>query len=256
MLLRLIRPTQGSIEIFGKPLNKHGARVYRRVGALVEKPDFYLYLSARRNLQLLGDLAGGVNAHRIEEVLEIVKLRDRADDKVRNYSHGMRQRLGIAQAILHDPELIILDEPTNGLDPVGIKEMRDLIVRLAREWGKTIFLSSHLLHEVEQTCTHIAIIDRGSLVVQGAAQQLLSASDLLVTYFVVDDLERAQEVCRRAPIVQKVEIDGRGLKVWIGSQQRHSLINDLVTAGVTVHAAIPRTSLEDYYLSLVQSSDL
>jgi ABC-2 type transport system ATP-binding protein len=256
MLLRLIKPTYGTIELFGKPLHKQGISVYRRIGALVEKPDFYLYLSARRNLQILGDLAGGVSPDRIEAVLELVKLRDRADDKVKNFSHGMRQRLGIAQAILHDPDLIVLDEPTSGLDPVGIKEIRELIVSLAQEWGKTVFLSSHLLHEVEQTCTHIAIIDRGMLVVKGAAQRLLSESEYFVTDFVVDEPVRASEICNSSPLVKRTEINGNTLKVWISGQERHNLVNLLVTSGVTVHAAIPRTSLEDFYLSLVQSSDL
>jgi len=256
MLMGLVKPSRGTIELFGRDIRQQGAGVYRRIGALVEKPDFYLYLSAWRNLQLLGDLSGGISSQRIAEVLEIVRLSERARDKVKNYSHGMRQRLGIAQALLHDPELIILDEPTSGLDPVGIKEIRDLIVTLARDFGKTIFLSSHLLHEVEQTCTHIAIIDRGMVVVQGEARRLLGASDYFVTEIVVDDVEKALRICHDSQWIKKVEVKDRTLKVQIISADRPNLVKDLVTGGVAVQAVIPRTSLEDYYLSLVQSSDL
>jgi ABC-2 type transport system ATP-binding protein len=144
MLLGLIKPSRGSFEFFEQDGRNKGTAVLKKIGALVEKPDFYLYLSAARNLQMLGELSGGVTRKRIAEVLEIVKLQDRIDDKVKEYSHGMRQRLGIAQAILNDPELVLLDEnQPNGLDPVGIKEIRELIVSLARDFGKTIFLSSH-----------------------------------------------------------------------------------------------------------------
>lgn len=255
MLLALIKPSRGSYEFFGQDAHRKGARVLRKIGALVEKPDFYLYLSAARNLQMLGELSGGVSRQRIAEVLDIVKLRDRIGDKVKNYSHGMRQRLGIAQAILNDPELIILDEPTTGLDPVGIKEIRELIVGLARDFGKTIFLSSHLLHEVEQTCTHMAIIDNGKLVVQGAVHDLLKATDFFITEIIVDDPERARAILTSETRIDKITLAENALKVHASDEARPEIIERLVQNGLKVSAVIPRTSLEDYYLSLVQHSD-
>ncbi|MFH1212684.1 MAG: ABC transporter ATP-binding protein [Candidatus Neomarinimicrobiota bacterium] len=255
MLLALIKPSRGTYEFFGQDARQLGIGVYRKIGALVEKPDFYLYLSAERNLKMLGELSGGVSSQRIDEVLEIVKLQDRASDKVKNYSHGMRQRLGIAQAILCDPELIILDEPTTGLDPVGIKEIRDLIVSLAHDFGKTIFLSSHLLHEVEQVCSHMAIIDNGKLVVQGAVHDLLKATDYFVTEIAVDDPERARTVLADEPRIRQITLTENTLKVQAAVEARPDLVERLVQNGLKVSAVIPRTSLEDYYLSLVQHSD-
>jgi len=255
MLLALIKPSRGSYEFFGQDTRRKGSVVLRKIGALVEKPDFYLYLSAARNLQMLGELSGGVSRQRIGEVLDIVKLRDRIGDKVKNYSHGMRQRLGIAQAILNDPELIILDEPTTGLDPVGIKEIRELIVGLARDFGKTIFLSSHLLHEVEQTCTHMAIIDNGKLVVQGAVHDLLKTTDFFITEIIVDDPERARAILTSETRIDKITLAENVLKVHASDEARPEIIERLVQNGLKVSAVIPRTSLEDYYLSLVQHSD-
>ncbi len=255
MLLGLIKPSRGSFEFFEQDGRNKGTAVLKKIGALVEKPDFYLYLSAARNLQMLGELSGGVTRKRIAEVLEIVKLQDRIDDKVKEYSHGMRQRLGIAQAILNDPELVLLDEPTNGLDPVGIKEIRELIVSLARDFGKTIFLSSHLLHEVEQTCTHMAIIDNGKLVVQGDVHDLLKATDFFVTEIIVDEPERARMILADDVRIDKITIDGKALKVHAPDEARPEIIAHLVAGGVKISAVIPRTSLEDYYLSLVKHSD-
>lgn len=255
MLLGLIKPSRGMYTFFGQEARRQGIDVCRRIGALVEKPDFYLYLSAERNLKMLGELSGGVSRQRINKVLEIVNLQERISDKVRDYSHGMRQRLGIAQAILHDPELIILDEPTTGLDPVGIKEIRELIVGLARDFGKTIFLSSHLLHEVEQTCSHMAIIDNGKLVVQGAVHDLLKATDFFVTEIVVDDPPRAQAILAEDSHIRKITLTGNSLKVQAATETQPDIIERLVQNGLRVSAVIPRTSLEDYYLSLVKHSD-
>src|SRR5205823_10569401 len=161
MLLGLIRPTEGRAELFGRDPLEVGARALDGVAGFVEGPRFYPYLSGRKNLRLLGDLDGGVPGARIEEVLEIVDLRDRAKDRVGGYSHGMRQRLGIAASLLRQPRLLLLDEPTTGLDPAGMRDMRDLVRRLAGE-GITILLSSHLLHEVEDLCNRVAIIRKRS----------------------------------------------------------------------------------------------
>jgi ABC-2 type transport system ATP-binding protein len=173
MILGLVRPTSGSVQVLGNDMSRRPRRALQRVGAIIEAPAFYDNFSGRQNLRMLAAMSGGVAAKRIEEVLELVGLRARAGDAVRVYSHGMRQRLGIAQALLPNPELVILDEPTDGLDPQGLSEVRDLIRRLRDEMQLTVILSSHLLHEVEQICNRVAIIDGGRLLYQGEVQNLV-----------------------------------------------------------------------------------
>ena len=175
MLLGLIRPTSGSAELFGRDPMLLGAKALDGVAGFVEGPRFYPYLSGRRNLRLLADYDEPVSRSRIEEVLELVELRDRAKDRVGGYSHGMRQRLGIAASLLREPRLLLLDEPATGLDPAGMRDMRDLIRRLASE-GITILLSSHLLYEVEELCNRVAIIRTGSIIYEGALDDLLATA--------------------------------------------------------------------------------
>ena len=175
MLLGLIRPTQGSVSLLGHPIPDQRQPALRKVGAIVDAPAFYEYLTGQQNLEAFSALSGRVSRQRYEEVVRWVHLTGRQHDKVRIYSHGMRQRLGLAQALLPNPELLILDEPTDGLDPQGIREIRQLIGQLAREQDLTIFLSSHLLHEVERTCSRIAIIDSGRLLYQGSVDELLKS---------------------------------------------------------------------------------
>src|SRR5205823_14234434 len=175
MLLGLIRPTAGRAELFGRDPIADGARALAGVAGFVEGPRFYPYLSGRRNLRLLADYDGGTASARIDEVLDVVELRDRAGDKVGGYSHGMRQRLGIAAALLRRPRLLLLDEPTTGLDPAGMRDMRDLVRRLAGE-GITVLLSSHLLAEVEELCNRVAIIRKGRVVYEGALRDLLATA--------------------------------------------------------------------------------
>jgi ABC-type multidrug transport system ATPase subunit len=178
MLLTLINPTSGRIKIFNKDLKKHRKEILSNVGAIVEKPDFYLYLTAYNNLEILGKMSGAdISRNNIMRILELVGLESRYDSRVKTYSHGMKQRLGIAQALLHDPELVILDEPTVGLDPQGIKEVRELINRLSRERGITVFLSSHILKEIELVANRMVIIDKGRTLVEGNVKELLSESD-------------------------------------------------------------------------------
>jgi ABC-2 type transport system ATP-binding protein len=255
MLLSLIRPSHGSFELFGQDIRRQGKSLLARVGALVEKPDFYLFLTARENLEILGRLQGKMGLARIDEVLKIVRLSDRGKDKVKSYSHGMRQRLGIAQAILGNPDLIILDEPTTGLDPEGMKEIRDLIYHLAHDLELTIFLSSHLLHEVEQICTHMAIINQGKLVVRGAVAELLNTGESVVTEVQVDDLERAMQLLDAQPWINGVERLKAGLKVRHMARDQSRLTALLVSNGFQVSAVIPYNSLEAYYLSLLSKQE-
>ena len=175
MLLGLIRPTEGSIELFGRDPQVDGAKALEGVAGFVEGPTFYPYLTARRNLRLLTAYDDDDSRSRIEAMLDLVELRDRGDDKVGGYSHGMRQRLGIAAALLRQPKLLLLDEPTTGLDPAGMRDMRDLVRRLAGE-GITVLLSSHLLAEVEELCNRVAIIRKGRIVYEGALNELLATA--------------------------------------------------------------------------------
>src|ERR1700730_929758 len=174
MALGLIAPTNGSVEILGLEVRHNRAKVLPRVGALVEAPALYGYMSGRNNLRAIGDLLGGVGEKRIDEVLEIVSLTGRDKDRVKTYSMGMKQRLGLAVALLNNADVLILDEPANGLDPAGIVEMRDLLRGLAAE-GKTVFISSHVLSEVQQICTRVAIINHGKLVRLAPVAELLDA---------------------------------------------------------------------------------
>ncbi len=171
MLLGLIRPTEGTIELFGRDPIVEGARALDGVAGFVEAPAFYPYLSGRRNLRLLADYDEPATRGRVEEVLELVELRDRGDDRVGGYSHGMKQRLGIGASLLRSPRLLLLDEPTTGLDPAGMRDMRELVRRLAGE-GITVLLSSHLLTEVEDLCNRVAIIRKGRIVYEGTLADL------------------------------------------------------------------------------------
>jgi ABC-2 type transport system ATP-binding protein len=175
MLLGLIRPTAGSIEIFGRDPLRVGVHALDGVAGFVEAPKFYPYLSGRRNLRLLADYDEPRTRSKVEEVLELVELSDRGDDRVGGYSHGMKQRLGIAASLLRSPRLLLLDEPTTGLDPAGMRDMRELVRRLAGE-GITVLLSSHLLTEVEELCNRVAIIRKGSIVYEGSLAELKQTS--------------------------------------------------------------------------------
>ncbi|MGB5894751.1 MAG: ABC transporter ATP-binding protein [Ignavibacteriaceae bacterium] len=251
MLLTLIRPNAGTIRIFDKPLNKERALILRDVGAIVEKPDFYNYLSAYKNLEILGRISGReVSSNRIMEILETVGLKERRTSKVKTYSHGMKQRLGIAQALLHDPELIILDEPTTGLDPQGMKEIRDLIIHLRDEKNKTIFLSSHLLSEVEQIANRMIIINKGKTVVEGFVQDLLNSAELKVT-FEVDDLDSAKRLISQSRWDDKMEsLASNKLIFNLSSEEIAALNKYFVDNDISVSAVIPTRSLEEYFLKI------
>lgn len=253
MVLSLIRPTEGEVRLFGHSLLHDRRASLARVGGIVERPDFYLYLSAVKNLEIVGALTGGVSRRRIDEVLDLVGLLDRAGDRVKTYSHGMKQRLGIAQALLTDPELVVLDEPTNGLDPQGMKEVRDLIRSLAKDRHKTVILSSHLLHEVELVANRMAIIHQGELAVQGEVRELLekSASAVLLR---ATPLRTAASVCRRHRAVTSVGSQDDLLRVSVDVKAVPDLVAALVRRGVRVSMVRPVRSLEEYFLSITEQS--
>jgi ABC-2 type transport system ATP-binding protein len=202
MLLGLIQPTAGRAVIFGMDTNAHMSAILPHIGAIVETPVFYPYLSAVDNLRVIaaasGMVSSRVNQHRIDEVLDLVELRVQAKMVYRKYSLGMKQRLGIAAALLTDPELVLLDEPTNGLDPAGMFEIRQLIQRLA-SLGKTIFISSHLLNEVQQVCNRVAILQKGNLIKQGNVSELLLGSEQIMVRMNVDqELQQAYAILQTA----------------------------------------------------------
>jgi ABC-type multidrug transport system ATPase subunit len=253
MLLSLVRPTDGHVELFGKPLRTSRREVLARVGGLVERPDFYLSLSARRNLQIVAALRRGVPESSLDELLKLVGLYDRRHDRVKTFSHGMKQRLGIAQALLGRPDLVVLDEPTVGLDPQGIKEVRELIGRLSAEDGITVFLSSHLLHEIEQTATHMAIINHGSLVAQGEVRSLLSDQDSVVR-IEADPPAQALELLAGLTFVADLRREGESIEARI-PRDRIAEVNRILTqAGIAVCALAPKRSLEEFFLAITHSA--
>jgi ABC-2 type transport system ATP-binding protein len=250
LLLGLVRPNGGDAELFGVSIRRQRLEALRRVGAMVETPAFYEHLSGERNLALLSALSGGATREQIHEVLETVGLLGRERDKVGTYSHGMKQRLGIAQALLPSPELLILDEPASGLDPEGLWEVRDLIRRLGADGGLTIFLSSHLLHEVEQTCSHVGIIREGKLVAAGSVAELLG-SEGQTTMVRVDDAPRAAQALSGHAFVSVAEVGDGWLSILTDHDRLADVNSVLVAAGLRVSALAPaRMTLEEAYLRI------
>jgi len=255
MILSLISPTSGTINIFGKSLLNSRKEILTNIGAIVEKPDFYLYLPAIKNLEILAKISGKeVSSKRIMELLELVGLKDRAKSKVKTYSHGMKQRLGIAQTLLHDPELIILDEPTTGLDPQGMKEIRDLIIRLSKEENKTIFLSSHILSEIELVANRMIIINKGKKIVEGEVSKLLNSNKLKVT-IEVENVDSARNILETTKWLNQIEsITGNKININLEQNEISVLNKYLVENGIMVNALVPIRSLEDYFLSITSGT--
>jgi len=256
MLLSLIKPTAGSIKIFGMSLKENREKILRKVGAIVEKPDFYMYLTAYKNLEILGKISGGDTSYKkIMEMLELVGLSKRAKSKVKTYSHGMKQRLGIAQALLHDPELIILDEPTTGLDPQGMKEIRDLILYLSETKNKTIFLSSHILREVELIASRMIIINKGSTQVEGTVEELLN-SDLMSVSVEVDRMDEAVKIIHESQWHEKLKnVNKKEMQFELSKEEISALNKFLVEKDFAVSAVVPVRSLEDYFLKITEGGD-
>jgi len=252
MLLGLVRPTSGVIKFPVRGSSWEYLKARSRVGAIIETPAFYENFSGRRNLQLLASLSGGVSKKRVEEVLEIVELRDRARDPVKVYSYGMRQRLGIAQALLPTPDLIILDEPTNGLDPQGIQQTRNLIRRLRDEFRLTVLLSSHLLTEIEQLCNRVGIIHEGRLLYEGGPDELIAPTSLYKIR--VDDLSRAFELLTKESGVT-VSRNGTSFLHLDADAESIPAVNSLLVAnGIKVYELSPaQESLEEAFLRLTKT---
>lgn len=251
MMTTLIKPTSGEIYFFGKSLTTDRKNILSRIGSIIEKPDFYLYLSARKNLRILGELSkADYSNKKIEELLDLVGLLSRADSKVKTYSYGMKQRLGLAQALLHDPDVIILDEPTNGLDPFGMKEIRDLILYLSKEKGKTIFLSSHILSEVEMIANRMVILNKGKVIVEGVVKDLLNSSAMTVTY----DVSSSQKAKESLEFTQWKDSFLRSTDTTITLTVKSNDVADItklfVEKSISINSVVPVRSLEEYFISL------
>ncbi|MEN6520018.1 MAG: ABC transporter ATP-binding protein [Armatimonadota bacterium] len=255
MMLGLIKPSNGSVRVLGNDTWRNRTRALLKVGALVESPGLYKNLTARQNIRVLSEMTGGINRQEIDKALEQTGLLDRSDDRVRSFSHGMKQRLGIAQAIVGSPELVILDEPTNGLDPQGMKEVRELIKKLSKDYGMTIFLSSHLLHEVEQVCTKVAVIHKGKKVASGSVPELLSGKGRL--RITVNKPSEAAAVVDGSGFAKVDEVGPGWIVVGVQDGCASEINRRLVTAGFDVSAVIPvSTSLEEFYFSLMGACDV
>ena len=253
MLLGLIRPDEGSATLFGRDPLLEGARALDGVAGFVEAPRFYPYLTGRRNLELVAALDGDGAAARIDEALDTVDLADRARDKVGGYSHGMRQRLGIAGALLRAPRLLLLDEPTTGLDPAGMRDMRALIRRLADQ-GMTVLLSSHLMAEVEELCDRVAIVSSGRVVYEGALADLIATAAGRYELRTTDDA-LAAEVAARQPGVGGVDRGERGIALRADEHAAAELSIALAEAGVGISALVPRTAtLEELFFRMTEGA--
>ena len=248
MILGLVAPTAGSIEVFGLKLKDNRWAALRRIGAVIEEPSFYPYLSGWDNLEALARAIGGISRAKIGEVLERVNLQDRAGDRYGHYSMGMKQRLGIASTLLRDPELIILDEPASGLDPAGTKEVRDLIPRLAHE-NRAVFLCSHLLHEVEQVCDRIAIIKEGTMIACAPMHELLTQGQMI--QIKVDEPEQAAAILTSLPWIISVKRENDYLVVDAPKESASRVNKALAEHNIFASELVSgNVSLESVFLQL------
>lgn len=253
MLLTLVKPTAGSIHIFGKNIQSHRREILKNTGAIIEKPDLYKYLTAFQNLKIIAQLSGIHPAKKqLMDQLEKVGIAERADSKVKTFSQGMKQRLGIACALIHNPALIILDEPTNGLDPQGIADIRNLILHLSKEENKTVFVSSHLLSEIELIADSMLIIDKGRKVAEGKVADLLNPADTLVKIEAVNEPETSV-ILKESQWNSKLQ-EGPELILKMHRNEIPELTKFLVHNYVEVISVQPKHSLEDYFLSLTTSN--
>jgi ABC-type multidrug transport system ATPase subunit len=256
MLLSLIEPTAGDIEIFGLPLAANRSEIMKKVGAVIEKPAMYEYLTAFQNLKIFSALSGvSKKRQQLLYELEVVGLATRAHDLVRTFSQGMKQRLAIAMAMVNDPELILLDEPTNGLDPQGIADIRNLILQLSRVQGKTVLVSSHLLSEIEQVATRLIIIDKGCKLVEGDSKDLFDTSKTVVEIKTLDNSQALLQLKQTSWSTQILidRCNSKEIVMQLDEKLLPILHKDLVNLGIGVLSVKPMHSLEDYFLQITST---
>jgi ABC-type multidrug transport system ATPase subunit len=253
MLLSLIHPSEGHIEIFGQSLTDHRSAILEQIGAVIERPDLYPYLTAQEHLTLFAKLRKQkINSSKIEATLAQIGLLARANDKVQTYSLGMKQRLGIGIALLHDPKLVILDEPTNGLDPQGIADIRQLIKSLSKEEGKTVLVSSHLLSEIEQIASHILIIHQGKKMAEGPTSSLLDPNKTIVQIKTLDDFG-AKQILMASVYQTNLLERSEGIYLSIPQLEIPALNTFLVASKIELLSLEAKNSLEDYFLQLTST---
>lgn len=252
-MLSLIAPNSGTIAIFGKNLANHRTQILNNIGCIIEKPDFYRYLSAEKNLEMFARISGRDSSKKeIQEMLEFVGLAGRGKDKVKGFSHGMKQRLGIAQTLLHKPDLIILDEPTTGLDPQGIIEVRNLILRLKTEQQKTVLLSSHQLSEIEIIANRMVIINKGKSMIEGSVDNLVNEQDLLLQINVSDYQNAMQAIELEFPALQVKHLHGSIIEMALEKEMVPKINYFLVNKGFSIHSLEPKRKLEDFFMKIIQ----
>lgn len=257
MILSLIRPTGGNIEVFGRSLFTERESILRRIGAVVEKPDLYRYLSGYENLSLFAKLSdASISKSTIMECLTLVGLEKRAKDPVRVYSQGMKQRLGIAVALVHNPDFIILDEPTNGLDPQGIADIRNLIMMLSKDRGKTILVSSHLLSEIEQVADSMLIINKGKKIVEGKVKELVNPEKLQLEIVCSDNLKAYALLSASAWANGLRRSNSQSVSIQTDAGSVAALNKYLVDQHIGVTSLHAMNSLEAYFLSLTSGNDV
>lgn len=255
MLLTLIQPTGGTIEISGLDLQKHRNEILRQTGAIIEKPDLYKYLTALENLRLFAAMSGvKIPEKRFAAQLEMVGLTERSHSKVKTFSQGMKQRLGIAISLIHDPQLIILDEPTNGLDPQGIADVRNLILHLSKDLGKTVFISSHLLNEIQQIADSMLIIDKGKKMAEGKVTELFGPADTVVELETSNNARAVEKIMQSSwsGVIDQFAADK--IVVKLHKNDIPAFVRYLVQDGIDVRSLSRRHSLEDYFLTLTTSN--
>ena len=252
-MLSLIQADAGEISLFGKPLKNNRAEILSNIGSIIEKPDFYKYLSAYKNLELLARISGAsVSKSALNDILHFVGLEGREKHKFKTFSHGMKQRLGIAQALMHDPDLIILDEPTTGLDPQGIVDIRNLILKLSREQGKTVILSSHQLSEIEMIANRMVIINKGRTLIEGSVDELLNSA-VMVVRFQVDDVQRALKLLKtNFSTVDVLKSNAQELEFEIDKMRIADVTECFVNQGVRVYGIEQKRKLEDYFIKMIE----
>lgn len=255
MILNLLYADEGTIKINGYDTKKEFLHAIKRVGAVVETPKFYSYLSGYDNLKLISNLHEDISKDRIDKVLEMVGLTKRSKDKVKTYSLGMKQRLGIARALLNKPKLIILDEPTNGLDPQGIKEVRELISQLAIEQDITFLISTHLLHEVEQICNKVTILKEGEIIAYGSVKDLLDENHEVVE-ICTSHIDQLVEIIENLDYAEHSERTPRGLKVRLEKGYSGKLNQLLMSNNIMVDYLIPKNqSLEEFFIAITEGGN-
>ena len=252
-MLSLIQADAGQIKLFDQDLQRNRSNVLTKIGSIIEKPDFYKYLSAFKNLELLARISGSsVSKSELYDILEFVGLQGREKHKFRTFSHGMKQRLGIAQALMHNPELIILDEPTTGLDPQGIVDIRNLILKLSKEQGKTVILSSHQLAEIELIANRMVMINKGKTIIEGSVNELLNPSNMVVK-FQLDDTGRGEKLLAKDfGDIRKLNFTEDELTFEIEKMRIADVVECFVKNNLRIYSVEQKRKLEDYFIKMIE----